>query len=692
MISLYAEPGAAAETSVPAADSSSAGVCPLGAEAIGLASLVHHAHSVAAAETLELVQRAFHQHRVEYMAVVRDLRVIGLCARGQIGFIMSARFGFAIFSQNPVETAMVERPLIVKTSMPVRALLDQALARRGEDFQQDIALVDEGQHLVGLIKAETLAQLQSRIVSEQLEELRRQHAVLRRQNLALFEATHAARQTQGAYAGLFENHALGVALLDGDGNIAAHNRRLAELLNCPDDALPIASFVAWVRELDRPRLLALLDAHARGVTRAATHEFIIEVPDRGERSFRCSTGWIRETGQICACLDDVTEQRTLERSALQLEKQDLLDTLVGGVAHELNNKLTPVLGFSELLRAEAPGVVGEYVGHITKSVAEAARIIRQLLELSNPASQITPLLDLRTTVEETLVMLKFSIRECDCRVVPVLPAAPVYVAGDTSQLKQVVMNLIINALHAVEERISPAIEIEVRQSGERGEIIVTDNGCGIAPENLGRIFDPFFTTKGPKRGTGLGLSICFSIVRQHGGEIRVRSTRGNGAQFTVSLPLQDQETGRQAMAIRDEWRPPCIPLRTGLRVLIVEDEVVVQRLMQEVLSTTFGCRVDLANDGGQALALAEREDYALIVSDVKMPRVGGIEFYRRLQATRPGLARRIVFVTGQPGDRPLQAELGSVPVPVVAKPFRLEQLAAACRPFLQEPEPAARSA
>src|SRR5208283_2215073 len=138
---------------------------------------------------------------------------------------------------------------------------------------------------------------------------------------------------------------------------------------------------------------------ARGSAAPANHEFTFNIPGRGTRIVRCSMGWIRETGQICACLDDLTEQRALEQNLLRQEKQRLLDTLVGGIAHELNNKLAPIMGFTELLREETSAEAQEHIELIIKSVEEAARIIRQLLELSKPASHSIQPMDLRTVAE-----------------------------------------------------------------------------------------------------------------------------------------------------------------------------------------------------------------------------------------------------------------------------------------------------
>jgi signal transduction histidine kinase/CheY-like chemotaxis protein len=653
-----------------------------GVASIDLATIVHHRESVDSEMLLESVQQKFRASSVEFMAVERMGRVIGICSRGQVGFVMGSRFGFAIYSKDPIETAMVAQPLVIERGTPVLEVLERAFVRKGTEFHEDAVLVDADRRLLGLIKIEALAHLQSRLVSEQLSELHLQHETLRRQNLELFQANHAARQSQGLYLGLFASHTLGVVLLDVRGGIHEHNERLSELLNLGGATVAAASLAEWIGEKDRPAFLALLESHAHGAVAPANHEFTFEIPGRGSRLIRCSMGWIRETGQICACLDDVTEQRALERSLVRQEKQTLLDTLVGGIAHELNNKLAPVLGFSELLMMDAGDRESEHLGLIVRSVEEAARIIRQLLELSKPATQNIQVLDLRTVAEETLAILKFKLREAGCAVRTMLPATPVRVTGDAGQLKQVALNLIINALHAMDRRPEPVLTVEVRSFGPVAELVVSDTGCGIEPENLSRIFDPFFTTKGPERGTGLGLSVCFSIIRQHRGEIRVESRPGVGTRFTVSLGLE-----AEVPAIRGAAGPvPAFvmpPGTSGVRVLVVEDEVVLRRLLQEILRSRFGCDVEIATNGIEAMAAIESVNFDLVIADIRMPEMSGTELYLRLRDVRPELARRFVFVTGHPGENALAAEIAKWNVPIISKPFTLARLAEVCGPFLQ---------
>jgi two-component system NtrC family sensor kinase len=655
----------------------------LGAASVDLVSLVHHREAVSSDLRLEQVQQRFRSTTVEYLAVEREGRVIGMCSRGHVGFVMGSRFGFAIYSKDSIETVMVPRPLIITREMPLREVLESALLRKSDEFIDDVVLVDEENHLLGLIKVEVLAHLQSRLVAEQLKELQTQHETLRRQNLELFKANNAARQSKGLYLGLFASHTLGVALLDEHGAVHEYNARLAELLNLSDTTAVVASLSKWIVESERKGFLALLEAHARGRAAPDNHEFTFDIPGRGRRIVRCSMGWISETGEVCACLDDVTEQRALEQNLLKREKQKLLDTLVGGIAHELNNKLAPIMGFSELLRDEASGGSSEYVSLIIKSVEEAARIIRQLLELSKPSSQSVRPLDLRTVVEETLALLQFKLRETRCDVQTFLPSKPVTIMGDAGQLKQVALNLIINALHAMEGQQTPVLTVQVRIDGSTAELVVSDNGCGIEPANLSRIFDPFFTTKGPEHGTGLGLSVCYSVVRQHGGDIKVESEPGVGTRFTVSLRLEP------AMALLLDMDKPSsaflMPLPPiGTRVLIVEDEIVLRRLLQEIICSRFGCRVEMVSNGAEALKALETGSFALVLADIRMPVMSGTELYLRLKDSRPDMAQRFVFVTGHANDKQLEAEIAKWNVPVVAKPFTLARLAEVCGPFLQD--------
>jgi signal transduction histidine kinase len=655
----------------------------LSAEKIDLESLIHHYSSVAHDLPLEEVHRIMREQSFDYFAIIREGRVTGLCSRARVGFVLGSRFGFALNSRSPAYAAQVAHPLVFTSETPVRLLLDIALARPAEEFHEDIVLVDNEHHLLGLIPVQAMARLQSRLVGEQLGALRSQHETMRRQNLDLFQANHALRQAQGLYRSLFESNATGVALLDLHGVVQAHNRRFAELLHIPLPSQARFSLLELVSLHEQFDFREMLQAHERIGAQPTTKEFHLELGNRGMRLFRIATGWVQETGQICACIDDISEQRAIERHLQREEKQLLLDTLVGGIAHELNNKLTPVMGFAQLLELEvgARGLV--YTQYIGKSVQEAANIIRQLLQLSKPETGQPEVLNLGRVLEESLLMLKFQLREARVRLeLPECPAAAV-VFADPSQVKQVLMNLVINAVHAMAGRPEPKLTITLGRKSGFGCIEVTDNGVGMSPQIMERIFDPFFTTKQPDKGSGLGLSICYSLVHQQGGKISVDSKPGVGASFTVSLPL--------AASDLEEFPPPMhpsvvveIPPRVGTlrRVLIVEDEDVVRKLLQEVFRTRLSCRVDVAVNGAEGLRIALLNRYDLVVSDVRMPEMSGPEFLLHLRETQPDIVGRFVLVTGHEGEENLSDVMAHWKVPLIQKPFSVQQLIDVCGSLL----------
>lgn len=651
-------------------------------EGTPLRTLVHHADSLPHDMRLEDAHRFFSERKSDFAALVRDERVTGICSRAHLGFLLGSRFGFALNARSPAHIAGVRRPLVFQENTPVREVLQAALGRKEDDFYEDIALVDHDLRLVGLIPVEALVQLQSRLVHAQLEEMRRQHETLQKQNLELFQAGHALRQAQALSQGLFASNAVGVGLLSAAGRLQTCNRRFADLLGAgaslPDELL----FETLLPEPDRPAWRELLGDLEQAKRPNVAQDFELEVPRRGRRVMHFIMGWIAETSQVCLCVDDITQQREIERHLQREEKQKLLDTLAGGVAHELNNKLTPVLGYAELLAQESTAAQAEYVGHIRKGVQESAKIVRQLLHLSKPEGGKHGPLDLREVVSETVAMLQFQIQDARAELLVESGAEPLIVVGEAVQLKQVVMNLVINALHAMEETAAPKLTIATGRDAAGCHLMVRDNGSGIPPEILGRIFDPFFTTKGPDKGTGLGLSICHSIIRQHGGKIEVRSHRRVGTCFTVRLPAP---TGQTVEVSRQSRGPFPAPQRGGARhVLVVDDETVIRNFLMEAVRNLYGCSVHAAANGQEALDLASRLEYDLILSDIRMPVMTGPELYLRLKDSAPAQAAKLVFVTGHVGQSQLQDDIERWGVPVLAKPFTMERLARVCAPHLAE--------
>src|SRR5947207_2065422 len=241
---------------------------------------------------------------------------------------------------------------------------------------------------------------------------------------------------------------------------------------------------------------------------------------------------------------DVTDLKRLEEQLIQAEKLAAMGQMLAGVAHELNNPLTAILGVTELLR-DRPGADDSTKRQLElthRQARRAARIVQNLLEFSRPASPQKKPLDLNNLLDRTLQLQEHSLRrnniEVDFRLQHDLPG----VVGDANQLIQVFLNLITNAEQAIREvRDSGRIQIRSGQNGNQLAVTVQDDGVGIRPEALPRLFDPFYTTKRPGGGTGLGLSICMSIIREHGGSIDVETLPAGGSAFTVYLPVALEE-------------------------------------------------------------------------------------------------------------------------------------------------------
>jgi signal transduction histidine kinase len=646
-----------------------------------LAALVHHHDTIESHCKLGEAQKHFERTGRDFLAITREGTVTGLSSRLLLGVRLGSRFGFALHGDEMVSSAACPRPLIVGPTTPLSEVLDRALSRQGTEFFEDVILVDAHQKLLGLVPVPALAQLQLQLFRQQLRLVTERDDVLRQRNLDLFQSNHLLRQSQGRYKVLFDNNALGVVLLDPSGAIIAHNRKFEEILRLDQRPAPeYFSLDSWVAPADRDRLRSILQALEIQPESARTEIAKLRFNfAEGTRTFDLHCSWVRETGQICTFIEDITEQQILEEQLARQEKQAMLDTLVAGVAHELNNKLTPVLGYAELLEMTAPPALRSQTGCIRQSSREAAQIIKQLLNIARPTEVEFASVDLAALCREAMLMLRFQLRETGCSARLEAPSDAVCALGNPAQLKQVLINLMLNACHAMETRSVRELVLAVEKRPGAAWLHVRDTGSGIKAEHLARIFDPFFTTKGP-RGTGLGLSISSSIVRQHGGEILVESTPEQGATFSIRLPAQLSPVARLA----DSNSPfPTRPVNASRRrVLVVDDEEFVRQFLQEALRMCFGCSVETAVDGEEAIKRLDRA-YDLVLTDIRMPGLNGIQLRGWIAEHRPDLANRVVFITGHAGTAELEEALRHVPgAVVIRKPCALETLLSACRPYL----------
>ncbi len=375
-----------------------------------------------------------------------------------------------------------------------------------------------------------------------------------------------------------------------------------------------------------------------------------------------------EGSEAVVILRDVTEERLMQERLLQSEKMVSVGQLVSGVAHELNNPLTGIMGFAQLLMArDLDEKTGADVETIYREAERAAKIVQNLLSFARRKRTEKEPANLNSLLERVLELRNYDLQvksiDLELQLDPKLPETMV----DANQIQQVFLNLIINAEQAIlaeKERGT----LKVRTKGEKGNIRVSfeDDGPGMEEGTLRRVFDPFFTTKEVGEGTGLGLTICYGIIDEHNGRIWAESQPGRGTTFIIELPII-----QGAPKAQPEAEPE--PTIAAHSILVVDDEESIQRLLGSVLELDDHV-VDTAKNGREALERIAEHDYDVVITDIKMPNMGGRELYEQLLKQNPALAARTIFITGDTVSPDTRAFLQDVSNPVLAKPFRVREV------------------
>ena len=369
----------------------------------------------------------------------------------------------------------------------------------------------------------------------------------------------------------------------------------------------------------------------------------------------------------------LTELESTQEALVQSEKLSAIGQLIAGVAHELNNPLQAVMGYAQLLQAkDVDDQMRHDLDRISVQSQRAAKIVQNLLTFARQRKADRQRVAINDIVERVVELRAYQLRVDNVEVVLDLADGPLETVADGNQLQQVMLNLVNNAHDAIRSaRNDGEIRIVTRQRGQTILISCSDNGPGLSPEAKRHLFEPFYTTKDVGEGTGLGLSICYGIVSEHQGKIWAESEGGVGTTFHIELPVVHEPVGgRRPEPVSDEGSGP------GMRVLVVEDEEDVAQLLRRVLSAD-GHTVTLTTDGAQALAELEargEDGVDLVISDIKMPGLGGAALYKRLKRDHPRLIERMVIVTGDMMNPATRGFLRETGLPYLSKPFEMEDL------------------
>jgi two-component system, NtrC family, sensor kinase len=453
-----------------------------------------------------------------------------------------------------------------------------------------------------------------------------------------------------------------LCIVDRGGRIRRANRAFADLVNAPPASLigrPWQAFIPpeWAAELQRA-------LEQQGAGR--------EVDLRtGDQTYAVTAVPITSTDRSALVLlfDDQTERRRLQDQLIQSEKMSAIGQLIAGIAHDLNNPLASVVGFADFL-GEVPNVppsLREPLTVIREEAERASNIVKNLLSFARKQEHQRRPTALRPLLDATFVLLRNQLMahrvEAQIEIEPDLPMPDI----DPNQIQQVFVNLLNNASQAIASTGRPGrVAVRARRWLDGVAIEVIDDGPGMSEALAAQVFEPFFTTKPEGEGTGLGLSISQGIVREHGGRIMLSTEEGRGSTFTVQLPLST--------------RPPAPTPDAGvgtstkrLRVLVVDDEPHILHYMHATLEA-WGHVPVVARNGREGLELADRERFDLIISDLRMPEIGGREFYEELARRHPELAARLVFSTGDTVRGDTLAFLEALDRPYLHKPFSLAEL------------------
>jgi PAS domain S-box-containing protein len=496
-----------------------------------------------------------------------------------------------------------------------------------------------------------------------------------------------ALEAEALLAGLADSTDSGIVLFDPQGNVRLANERFAEFFGLSRTEIteaqtwnslaasvgaqfqePEKMLQRWNEIANRPREVSWDELELLRPARRTIERFGRPVLDAG--------------GELLGRLEiyrDVTGQRLVQSKLLQTEKMAGLGQLVSGIAHELNNPLTSIIGYSQLLLGRRLTAPQEADGRLIHQEAErAARIVKNLLLFAREARPERRSVNLNEIVERTLALRNYELRVENIELSQDLAQDLPPVVADPAQLQQVLLNLLVNAEQAIRQGSGEgSIRVRTRKT-QRGRVSfeILDSGPGIPQEIIPRIFDPFFSTKPSGAGTGLGLSITCGIVKEHGGEISVQSQLGHGAKFTVELPAAAHEAPPLNAQPASRGVAP-VPARIARseRMLVVEDEPTVANLIADVLGED-GHKVEIVLDGRDGLDRAAAGNYALIICDLRMPHLDGRAIYRELVAKGSPMRHRLLFVTGDTLAPHTLEFLEKSGLPFLAKPFLVEELKA----------------
>jgi len=527
-----------------------------------------------------------------------------------------------------------------------------------------VAAIRAGAH--DYVMKENMTRLAASVERELLEvEVRRKRKL----------AEKALEESERRYRYLYDKSTSINWIIDMAGNVSDVNTSAIEQLGYSKDEVvgsPILGFI--VRE-QQEEVRALIERNFRGES-TPSKEIGVFGKDGAIHTILFSPGQAVSYAEgrptdILVTGTDISEYKRMEEQIMITDRLASIGELVSGIAHEINNPLTSVIGFAQLVsNKEVPCDVKEDIEIIYSEAQRCAEIVKKLLTFARRHTPTTQPMDVNEAIVKTLELRAYEQRTNNIlaysRLAPDLP----WVTADYFQLQQVFLNIIINAEHfMIEAHGRGTLTISTQKVGDFVRVCFADDGPGIATKNLEHVFDPFFTTKEVGKGTGLGLSICHGIVAELGGRICVESELGKGATFTVELQIA---TEKRQIEVSESSADEDLKAAKA-KILVVDDESPIRQFLSRML-TEEGHDVETIDNASDALEKLKSNRYGVVLLDIKMPGMSGIELYEHIQHMDHSLTDRVLFIIGDVIGVGIKNFLDKTKASYVTKPFDNKKL------------------
>ena len=498
------------------------------------------------------------------------------------------------------------------------------------------------------------------------------------------QAEEALQRSEENFRNTLDTSLMGIFIGDS-GNVLYVNRAFLEMFGYdnldevrakrPVEFYAPESYVSYLQRRERQQ---------RGEPNPDNFEIDVVHKDGAVRHLQVFRKEVLWNGKLQSQLlyNDITalkqaeeERRKLEDRAQVASRLAVVGEMAAGVAHEINNPLTGVLGFSQMMleKESVPEEIKAELRLIVDGSQRVADIVKRLLTFARQTKPVKTMTNINELLDNNLKLREYVLKTANINVVTRFDPELPWSVADPGQLQQVFLNLIVNAEQAMKgAHDRGTLTVTTEKKGNNIIISFQDDGPGITPENRKRLFEPFFTTKAPGEGTGLGLSLSRSIILEHNGKMYVESEFGHGATFIIELPIVESlpaETDAQLAPVKAQPADS----KHG-KILVVDDEPGVRILLERVF-TQMGHTVDTVADAETAIEkLNAGTTYDVMLTDVRMPGVSGIELHSYVLAKTPAMKNRIVFITGDVMGIDIKEFLMKNNLPSFSKPFDIEAL------------------